>query len=570
MKLTDVIAIFLKKNGVKTVFGLQGGAVVHIFDSLEKKKVKVIYNHHEESAALAAASFAKVEENIGCAVVTTGPGSTNAITGLLGAWQDSIPVIFISGQVRTDHMSYGKKVRQVGTQEVNIIDVVKPLTKFAKLVRNKEDILRILKEALTVSISGRPGPVWIDLPLNYQWEDVRIDKNDIKKIFVKKQPTPKKDKIKSLQKLLGQASAPLFLIGYGLRLSKQHVNFYKFLKKHNYYYVTTWTASDLYGTDDKHNLGIIGMRGQKGANKAMFKSDLIVCVGSHLSIPHTTTLTNNYAPNAKKVAINIDLNQIKNMNIKPDLHIHSDLSQFLPMIKNLKLKKYSGTHFKCIKNLNWFFPKQIKKPNPNTFIRHLSQSITNKVCYVVDGGGTALYAGFQSLSLKRSQRVICSSAISSMGTGLAESIGAHASKKFSQIICIIGDGSFLMNIQDLQNISSDRMHIKIIVVNNNGYLAIRHTQNEFLSGKLYGTHPDWSLKMPSIKKLAYGFGIEYISLSDKRNINKVCKKVKNFKGPLICEVNVDEDVTELFRQAYKDNEDGTFSPLPLSNMQSSV
>ena len=321
MKTTDLLATILKKNNLKSAFGLQGGAVVHIFDSLIKKKIDVTFTHHEQSAALAAVSYAKSVNGIGCAVVTTGPGSTNAITGLLAAWQDSIPVIFISGQARANHTSYNKKVRQVGTQETNICDIVRPITKYSTFLDNIENFQNEVDKAIKIAISGRPGPVWIDIALDIQWQKIKKIRK-IKKIIknhslknIKKQ----NNQINKSVQLLNNSKNPLLVFGYGVVLSginKEQIK--KILKNKSIPCVLTWNTADLLPTDNKFNLGIIGMSGQRGANKAVFNSDLIVCVGNHLSIPHTTTLYKNFAPKAKKIIVNIDEDQLKNLNVKFD------------------------------------------------------------------------------------------------------------------------------------------------------------------------------------------------------------------------------------------------------------
>ena len=525
MKTTDLIAEILKKNSVNNVFGLQGGAVVHIFDSLFKKKINVTFTHHEESAALAAVANAKVKEQIGCAVVTTGPGTTNAITGLLAAWQDSIPVIFISGQARSNHTSYGKKVRQVGTQEVNICDIVKPITKYTNFINNKKDVFDEFEKAIRIAKSGRPGPVWLDLALEIQWQNVLI-KRKIKKLKNINNPIIDKKKISKSIELINKSSDPLFILGYGARLagikSSELKNF--FLKK-NIPYVSTWNTLDLIETNFKHNLGVIGMSGQRGANKAVFSSDLIICIGTHLSIPHTTTLYKSYSPNSKKIIINIDKNQLNNLNINFDLKINLDAKIFFEKIKN-KIKQKKLCKLIKLKKLNWYEPQQTKFPNSNVFIKNLTQKTKGKTCIVVDGGGTALYAGFQSSIINKDNRIICSSAISSMGTGLAETIGAYKSKKFKNIICVIGDGSFLMNCQDLQTIFHEKINVKIIIVNNNGYLAIRHTQKEFLNKRYRGTMPPNDISFPDFKKLSNSFKIKYKKIASPNESKKFLNNVK--------------------------------------------
>ncbi len=566
MKLTNIVAKTLKKNGIKDAFGLQGGAVVHIFDSLEAEGFNVTYCHHEESASLAAVANAKVTDSPGCVVVTSGPGCTNAITGLLAAWQDSVPCIFLSGQVRSSHVSYGKKIRQLGTQEVPILEIVKPIVKKAFLLDDKEKVIDIMHEAILESLSGRPGPVWIDIPLDYQWDETHVGQGDIKELSLNKKPLAKQDEYKKFYDLMDQAISPLFVLGYGVRLSHSLDLCKQFIEKNSLDFVTTWTAADYFPTDHKNNLGIIGMRGQEGANKAIFESDLVICLGTHLSIPHTTTLTETFAPNSKKVIINIDKDQLEELNIEFDLKIHEDLEIFLDKISTeLSYKEYKT--LSNLKQLNWYSPYEEIRPNPNNFFRQLTKASNDCSAFIIDGGGTALYAGFQSAFIKEDQRIICSSSISAMGTGLAETIGVYNSKNFTNLICIIGDGSFLMNIQDLQTIRSQNIPVIICVINNNGYLAIRNTQNEFLEGKLYGTHPDWSLEMPNIEKLSKGFEIPYYKLDNKLDIKDTVKKLKKEKGPVICEVIVEEDVKELFSQGYSSNDDGTFTPLPLYEMR---
>lgn len=565
MKATDLIANILKKNSLKCAFGLQGGAVVHIFDSLVKNKIKVIFTHHEESAALAATANAKLTNEIGCAVVTTGPGSTNAITGLLAAWQDSVPVIFISGQARSNHTSYGKKVRQVGTQEVNICDIIRPISKYSKFISKKEDILKEFNKAILIAKSGRPGPVWLDLALDIQWSEVKIKKNNIKKISIRKNPIKRTD-IKKAIKLINKSEKPLFVLGYGLRSSNYNIKKLKnFFDKNQIPFVLTWNSMDLFPTSDSNNLGIIGMSGQRGANKAIFNSDLIICIGTHLSIPHTTTLYESYAHNAKKIIVNIDNDQLKNLNVNFDLKIFGNLENFLDSIYyKIKIKK--NNYLFNFKSLNWYEPKNNSYINSNTFIRKITKSTQENTCVIIDGGGTALYAGFQSGYVKNKMRYICSSAISSMGTGLAETIGSHESKLFKKFLCIIGDGSFLMNCQDLQTIFQEKINVIIILVNNNGYLAIRHTQKEFLNERYIGTQAPKDISFPNFKDLAKAFKIRHIKLKKISEMEKFIKKSSTIKGPLICEVITSEDQDSLFKQAYKKNIDNTYSPTSLDEM----
>ena len=564
MKVTDLIAKLLKQNKIDHAFGLQGGAVVHIFDSLIKNKINITFTHHEESAALAAVSNAKAKQQIGCAVVTTGPGTTNAITGLLSSWQDSVPVIFISGQARSNHTSYNKKVRQVGTQEVNICDIVRPITKYTKFIKDKETVIDEFNKAITIAKSGRPGPVWLDLALEVQWQDVKINKNKIKLIKQRKLKFSSNNVQQSIKEI-NSSVRPIFILGAGIKSSG--INIYelkKFFSKNKIPFVLTWNTIDLFETKLRENLGIIGMSGLRGANKAVFESDLIICLGNHLPIPQTTTLYDSYAPNSKKIIINIDKYQLKNLNVSFDYKLNLDAKFFFNKIKN-KIKIKKSNWYIDYKNLNWYEPKKDKFVNPNRFLKRLSHEINDKTGYIIDGGGTALYAGFQSIEVKKNTNIICSSSISSMGTGLAETIGADASKKFERLICIIGDGSFLMNSQDLQTISQKKINVIIVLVNNKGYLAIRHTQKEFLNKKYYGTKsPD--ITFPNFKNLSKAYNINYLKVKNEKKLDLIIKKIRKLKGPIICELCTNPDSQSLFKQGYKTNKDGTFSPMELSEM----
>lgn len=566
MKLTDVFAKVIKNEGVQHVFGLQGGAVVHFFDSLEKYKVGVTYNHHEESAALAATAYAKLTQNLGCVVVTTGPGSTNAITGLMAAWQDSVPCLFISGQARSDHTSYGKKVRQVGTQEVNICDIVRPLTKYTKFINNKDVFLDELYKSISIAKNGRPGPVWLDIALDIQWSDIDF----IKKKINRHRSSIKKKNIQSYKKvinLLKKSKKPLFVIGGGIKGKENEKLFKNLVKKFNFPFVSTWNAADVLHTSHSKNLGIIGMSGQRGANKAIFESDLIISLGARLAIPHTTTLFKNYAPKSKKIIFDIDINELNNSNVDFDYKINDDLSNFLKhILKNNPTFSFNWNNLKNFKEMNWYMPKIQEKPNSNYFIKEFTSVLGNNSCIIVDGGGTALYSGFQSSIIRKSNKIVCSSAISSMGTGLAETIGASKTKRFKNFLCIIGDGSFLMNIQDLQTIVQDKTNVIILLVNNNGYLAIRHTQKEFLGGRYYGTHPKFNLKFPDYKKIVKAFGLKYIKLDHSKDTFRTIKKLKKIIGPVVCEIKTDENQPSLFKQGYKQNSSGIFQPEPLSEM----
>jgi len=581
MKASDYIAKFLYKNGVKHIFGLQGGSVVHLFDSVEKTPdLSVIYCHHEQSAALAATSNAKFTGNIGAVIVTTGPGTTNALTGLLAAWQDSTPVFFISGQTRVEHTSYNKPVRQVGSQEFNILDIVRPITKYSTLITDGAQIPRIFEEAYYAATEGRKGPVWIDIPVNIQWEDFNIEEPII--LLSRDNNINNSHKFDSLLQMIELSRQPVIVAGNGIRSSKSVDKFNEFIRKSNIPFVSTWTASDLSDHDDPLFGGIIGVSGQRGANKILYKADLIICMGTHLSLTHTSTMLDEFSPNSKKVIINIDQAELDNLNVNFDLKVHEDISLCLDYINNhyndlnnerldwitefAKLKKLNST----LDTINDKFLTQDKDNNyinSNYFNYKLSRKVSNTDNFVIDGGGTALYTGFQSTFIHKGQRIICSSAISAMGTGLPESIGVSFGSLGATVYCIIGDGSLMLNLQELQTISYHKLPIKIIVYNNRGYLAIRHTQEAFLGSKYYGTDSKHGINFPDLNNVANCFNLDYLKVSNRDSVDNCIDKIIAHRGPILVEVSVSPNQKMLFQQGYKETPDGKFKPHNLSEMK---
>lgn len=581
MKVSDYIAKFLAVNGVKHIFGVQGGAVVHLFDSAERLgQIETIYCHHEQAAALAATSNAKVTEGLGAAIVTTGPGATNALTGLLAAWQDSVPVFFISGQTRIEHTSYGKNVRQVGSQEFNILDIVGPMTTYCKMLADPEDVVDVLAEAFYHAFEGRGGPVWIDIPVNLQWEEQDFPEPEA--LTPPRLPMQVnefvQDEFLLLRKLLESSEKPLFIAGNGIRASGTTASFLNLVQSNQIPYVSSWTAADITGSDDPLYAGIIGVCGQRGANKVIYEADLIVCLGSHLSIPQTSTLFAEFAPKAKKAIVDIDKGELDNLNIAFDLKIHADLRTFFDSETAANVSINSSKDWlgkvQQLKKLNSVEKTLNEKSslgdeshiNSNYFNARLTEKIPATSQIVIDGGGTALYTGFQSSVLKPGQRMICSSAISAMGTGLPESIGVSLGLNRAEVYCLIGDGSLMFNIHELQTIAHNKLPVKIIVFNNKGYLAIRHTQKSFLEGRYFGTDPRHGISVPDISGIAKCFGIDFIRAESVQEVDDIISKVISKPGSMIVEVCVSPEQAMLFQQGYKEIAPKRFQPANLSEM----
>jgi acetolactate synthase-1/2/3 large subunit len=580
MKLTDYLIDFIAKQGVRHIFGFTGGGAVHIFDSIDKNpKIKPIYCHHEQSVALAAVAYSRVTNNMGVGVVTTGPGGTNTITGVLAAWQDSVPCIFISGQARLEHTSHGRSLRQLGTQEFDIASLVRPITKYSAMVEDAKMIRYHLEKALYFAREGRPGPVWIDLPLNFQWSFIdRAHLAGFDPLKEARLNQPKADPLRDCKKvynLLLKAKRPLILAGYGIRLGHAEKEFSGLTQKMRLPFVSTWNASDYLPTDNELYVGRIGIAGQRGANLAIQNCDLLLAVGSHLAIPLTGTLFKAFAREAKIVIVDIDKKELEPKTVRIDLAVNCDSKLFLVNLGKLAApsgsKKDSLWLKKCARYKKYnLITKELKAQkdyvNPYVFMDSLSDELNSRDVIVVDGGGTNLYISFQALKVKKGQRLITSSAIAAMGTGLPESIGACFANNRGRTICLIGDGSMQLNIQELQTILYHKLPVKIFVMNNNGYLAIRHTQKAFLKGNFSGSSDQGGLSLPDYQKIAKAYGLKAVRINKNSGLSKGIRCALRTPGPVLCEIMVSPKQELIATQGFDSNKDGTFSPRPLEDM----
>lgn len=522
MKNTDILAMTLKELGITRVYGLQGGSVAHIFDSLEKFEIEVNYLHHEESCALSAAAASTLPNTVGVLVVTTGPAGTNALTGVLGAWQDSLPLIIISGQARSNQLSYETGLRQFGSQEAPILDIVKPITKKTYLVMPEEMMKKVVRDAYFESRSGRPGPVWIDIPIDVQLMDVDVQDNATETLteesFVEEIDQRLIDDFhNSLNPILvlGGGTKQILMTDASLCQKMDSLGIPIFL---------TWTSASLASKLENY-CGILGQFGHNSANNVATDADFILALGSNLSTMVMNPL------------------QIKIRDTK--LHVHNIDPHVLDFVK----KQYSAiTHQGDLKVfLSYFLSKTKKVGNKNstrlarkeldsnleecnyrlreTYERTgklhshgVVEFLTRRMQFdnlIIDGGGTALYSGFQAGHLQNFRNIVCSAAISSMGTSIAQSIVFTDSSNLS--LSIIGDGSFIMALRDLASICKNS-RLVILVINNCGYLAIRHTQKDYLSSKFLGTFYLAGDELPEIEPIVKGFGLRYKSLKTLQDL----------------------------------------------------
>lgn len=537
MKVTDRLAQALSSKGISRVYGLQGGSVAHIFDSLEEVGIQVKYVHHEESAAFAAMADSLTKTYVGTLVVTTGPAGTNAITGVLGAWQDSLPLLVISGQTRSSHLSYGKQVRQYGSQEAPILDLVKPITKATYLVSKFDDIEEIIFDALEVCQEGRPGPVWIDIPI-----DVQLMTTDAVAKYTKVARTSKntdriellKIELLNLVENLNNSKNPILILGGGTRnVFTQSSSSVNSMNNTGLPIILTWTSSSLASLFQNYQ-GIAGPFGHKSANLKLRESDLILAIGTNLG-PNILGNNVEYLDGKKIYFCNIDEEQIKFNEARfKCIGIKASSKEFFEEFFMANFRNKTLTDKKPSTSGPWEDYRDCHAALLDTESRRgllhshgvvelLTRSKVSNL--VVDGGGTALYSGFQAAHLENISQVVCASAISSMGSALAQSLTFD--QKYDGTLVVIGDGSFFMALRDLVSLELNQKLI-ILIINNRGYLAIRHTQAAYLSNRFYGTFYDASNQLPEIKPIAESLNFDYIPIRtvreiEKLDISKICR-----------------------------------------------
>lgn len=578
VKLSDYIAYFLKQQGIRHVFGLTGGAVVHLFDSVIKTPgMSAVFNHHEQASALAAQAYARARDGLGAAFVTTGPGGTNALTGVCAAWLDSIPCVYISGQSRFEHSSRGKGVRQLGTQELDIVSLVSSVTKYAVMLKNPSEIRYCLEKAVYYATQGRPGPVWVDIPLNFQWAS--IDPKRLKGFKPPREEAIKKSltvTLEACRRLMASAQRPLILAGHGIRLAHAKEEFKSFLQKTQWPFISTWNASDILPTNHPLYVGRPGIAGQRGANLAVQGCDLLLSLGSHLSIPITGTITGAFAPRAKKIVVDIDAAELKRQNVDIDLPIQCDVKFFLKEIMkpgripgrvSIKPWKKKCSYFQS--RYNRVDPESSRRKdsiNPYIFVDTLSNRLDHRDIIVVDGGGTVVYTAFQAMKTKLGQRLMISAGLCAMGSGFPESIGACLAQGRRRTICLCGDGSAQLNIQELQTIVHHQLPIKIFIFNNDGYLSIRHTQKDFLGKRYLGSQSSGGVSLPDIVSVAKAYKIKATRFSNPREMASKIRWALRQKGPTLCEFKINRNQQVIPRQGFDKKQDGSYAARPLEDM----
>lgn len=542
MRVADYIIDQIYKSGCGHIFLVTGGGAMYLNDAIAAhSKIKPICNHHEQACAMGAVAYAKYTNKVSAVCLTTGCGGTNAITGLLDAWQDSVPVIFISGNVNRPHMA-PSGVRNLGVQEANIIDIVKPITKYAVVVNNPDSISEIMQEAIHQATTGRPGPVWVDVPMDVQGASCFNIKDEIEK-----------------------AERPLILAGNGINCADAKLAFREFTHKTNIPVVTSYNGVDLIESDDFNFVGRVGIKGTRAGNFAMQNCDLLLVLGCRLPVPVTGYNYSTFARDAKVIVVDIDKDEHSKDTVKIDRFIYSDAKDFLQ--RNIFRRERTPWNETC---LRWRSKWPIC-PEKNTtekvdlyYFMHCLNKLKRYDDVVISDAGSAYYVCSQATGIKASQRYITSSAQAEMGFTIPACIGVAFAKGYD-VIGVTGDGSFMMNLQELQTIAHYNLPVKLFVWNNDGYLSIRTTQKKFFEGREIGTDVESGVSIPNIRKVVESFGIEY-AYADAEGLEEAIKYTLNYDGPVVCEVICEKWQEVIPTLMGKKNDDGTITAKPLEDM----
>jgi acetolactate synthase-1/2/3 large subunit len=558
IKVSDLIAIFLKKKKIKYIFGIIGSANSHIFDSIKKLGyTEIVCVHHEQAATMAMQTYYRVKKEMTAALVTAGAGSSNSITGVMSAWADSIPGIIISGQENTRFISSMKKMRMWGIQGYDSTLMVKKITKYQKRVLDINFTNYELEKAYNISLKDRPGPVWLDFPIDVQGSFV--SSKQLKKFKInknKKEKSLKKFNINLIQNIISNSKRPIFWLGHGIRLSakKNSLNVERLLRKFPFPTLLTWAGMDLLNYNHPLNFGSAGVYGNRDSNFILQNCDLVIAIGNRMAIPMIGYEHSELARKAKFIQVDVDQLELDKLKDIVDLPILSDATKFINiLIKNSQKIKFNK---KIIQN--WVLRcKKYRKDYPKIekchddkkgyinsyrFIDKLCDELSERDIITADMG-TALLSGHQAFKIKKNQRLMTSTGLGEMGFGLPAALGACFANNKKEIINLNCDGGMMLNLQELQTISHHNLPIKIFVFNNDGYLMIKHTQKNLFKGRYVGVDKKSGISCPDFYKIAQAFNMKYFSITNWKDFYKVLPLIKKTKNPIICDVFMDPEQT---------------------------
>jgi acetolactate synthase-1/2/3 large subunit len=578
IKLSDYVFKYIASLNVNHVFVLSGGGCMHLVDSLGRnKKITYVSCLHEQGAVIAAGAYAQYTNHLGTALVTTGPGGTNALTGVAAAWVESIPLLVISGQVKRQDISPLHGTRSLGFQEIKITQIVKPVCKYAMTIINPKEIKYHLEKAVYLAKSGRPGPVWLDIPLDVQASMIDEQKLDG---FIPRPPKTNVSKVREqvneLIDLINNAKRPVFLAGYGIKLSNAKDNFYKLINKLGIPVLTTWKVIDLLPENHPLYCGRPGAIGQRGANFVQQNSDLFISIGARLDLGQIAYSYKNFARAAQKIVIDIDQAELDKLKFDRQMRICASaevfINELLSKMNTVKPNRWRNWLKRC-KDWNRRYPvvlnkyrKQKRYVSTYALDDLLADRLTWKDLIVPGSSGACSDIFMQAFKVKRGQRILNTPGLGAMGFGLPASIGACLASGLKRTICINGDGGFQLNIQELVTVSRLKLPIKYFVLNNRGYGSIRTTQRNYFKGFYVASGPESGLVLPPITKVAEAYGIPSVTIKNLSELKKKIDVVLRTKGPVVCDVFIDPDEQVMPKLTSQIKSDGSIVSKPMEDL----
>lgn len=582
MKLSDYISAFIAEQGVRHVFLLPGGGCMHLVDSVGKeRRLEFVACLHEQTAAVAADAYAQYTRNLGVVLVTTGPGSTNAITGVAGSWVESVPVLVLSGQVKTADIKPSADMRMLGFQEVDITAVVSPITKYAVTVRDPASIRYHLEKAVFLARHGRPGPVWINVPLDVQAQTIEPAQlqgftTDEMLAGTTQDETALARGVAGALELLGRSQRPVIIAGCGIKLAEGESAFVRIAERLGVPVLTTWKACDLLPEEHPCFVGRPGVLAQRGANFIQQNSDFVLAVGARLDFGQIGYASESFARAAKKVIVDIDPLELDKFHFGVDVAIAADAAAFLAelerQIASFRAPDWSVWKRRCQQWKQAYpvvtteYRSQLSYVNTYVLVEALSKAMTPDDVLVPGSSGACSDVCLQSFKVKRGQRVLNSPGIGAMGFGLPHTIGACLASGRRRTVCVNGDGGFQLNIQDLETVRRLDLPIKYFILNNRGYASMRATHRNYFEGRLVASDPSSGLTLPEIRRIATAYGIQNNRIENHGELEDGIAEALASDGPFLSEVMVDPD--ELTGPKVKSvlGSDGRMISMPLEDL----
>ena len=578
MKVSDYIVSFFEKFGIKDVFMISGGLAMHLNDSFGKsKKIRYYCNFHEQASAMAAEGYARYNNNLAVCVVTGGPGGSNCVTGVVGQWQDSVPVLYLSGQVKQELLCE-KGMRQLGEQELSIIPIISSITKYAVQITDPKTIRYHLEKAVYLALSGRPGPVWLDIPLDIQAAE--INEKEIvgyeREAVLSDSKADIEEKIKKSIEYLKESKRPVILVGRGARIANALDAVHRISRKYTIPVLPAWCSNDTVYKTFPNYFGNPGLTCDRAANFIIQNADVVLSLGSRLNLKTVSFNYKTFAREAILIAVDIDKYELSKKTIHPDIAIWANVKDVVdPLEKYMhgfaanKWYPWKETCRQWKKRYDKHLPAYQKKGNvyvnPYHFVSAFSEESKN-IKSIVSCNSVAAVSSLLMIDLWKGQRFIINSGCGAMGYDLPAAIGVTIASGRKDTALFVGDGSIMFNIQELQTIAYYKLPIKIFIFNNKGYLSIRNTQKTFFGGHIVAADKNSGVACPDFKKIAKAFALPYFEIRNHKKMNAAIRNILQKKGPVICDLHMSYDLELIPRVVSKMFSDGKMYSLPMEDL----